>query len=358
MSESRKPVAFRLEPAAPAATPEPIEAIVRKPRAVKAEAAVVTPDEIDVFDVTVGDDAPPAPIPVSPPRAGWKTVLFGSLGVLLSLAIGLWTDRLIRDLFSRSDWLGWLAVGMAILAALAFLVIVGRELSGLIRLASVDRLRRDAVDALERDDPKAAHSVIERLSASLAAQPRAAAGRRLLLAQKGEIVDGRDLIRLAETEILGPLDEEARLMILNAAKRVSIVTAVSPRALVDIAYVIFEAARLVRGLATLYGARPGALGFLRLSRSVLAHLAVTSSIAVGDSFVQQIVGHGLAARLSAKLGEGVVNGMMTARIGMSAMDVVRPLPFAALKRPGMSDFLTALTRYAAASASSKASNKP
>ena len=78
---------------------------------------------------------------------------------------------------------------------------------------------------------------------------------------------------------------------------------------------------------------------------MLAHLAVTGSIAVGDSFVQQIVGHGLAARLSAKLGEGVVNGMMTARIGIAALDTVRPLPFTALKRPGLADFLAALTTF-------------
>ena len=71
---------------------------------------------------------------------------------------------------------------------------------------------------------------------------------------------------------------------------------------------------------------------------VLAHLAVTGSIAVGDSFVQQIVGHGLAARLSAKLGEGVVNGMMTARIGIAAMETARPLPFSAVKRPGTGRF--------------------
>ena len=126
----------------------------------------------------------------------------------------------------------------------------------------------------------------------------------------------------------------------------SLVTAVSPRALVDVAYVVFEAGRLIRRLAELYGGRPGTLGFFRLARDVLAHLAVTGSIAVGDSFVQQIVGHGLAARLSAKLGEGVVNGMMTARIGIAAMETARPLPFSAVKRPGMSDFLSALTAFA------------
>ena len=128
---------------------------------------------------------------------------------------------------------------------------------------------------------------------------------RSLADLRGEIIDGGDLMRLAETEIcLAPLDARAKAMILEAAKRVSLVTAVSPRALVDVAYVVFEAGRLIRRLSELYGGRPGTLGFLRLARSVLAHLAVTGSIAVGDSFVQQIVGHGLAARLSAKLGEG------------------------------------------------------
>jgi putative membrane protein len=135
-------------------------------------------------------------------------------------------------------------------------------------------------------------------------------------------------------------------MILDAAKRVSLVTAVSPRAVVDIAYVAFEAARLIRRLSELYGGRPGTLGFFRLARGVLAHLAITGSIALGDGFVQQILGHGVAARLSAKLGEGVVNGMLTARIGLAAMDTTRPLPFHALRRPGMGDFLSALTSFA------------
>ncbi len=350
MTPPRKPAAFRIEPEAPpkqqAALRQPDAAAARKPRTVNADLAVVTPAEIDVFDEPdiIAAEPPPATAPRQRSISG--SLFFGALGVLVSLALGLWTDQLIRDLFARAEWLGWLAAGMAVIALLALLVILAREFLAIARLAEVEKLQKRALDAIARDDPKAARAVVDELSAFVAAKPETAAGRRALADLRDEIIDGGNLVRLAETEILGPLDARAKVMILEAAKRVSLVTAVSPRALVDVAYVVFEAGRLIRRLSELYGGRPGTLGFFRLARSVLAHLAVTGSIAVGDSFVQQIVGHGLAARLSAKLGEGVVNGMMTARIGIAAMETARPLPFSAARRPGMGDFLSALTSFA------------
>ncbi|KQZ29285.1 hypothetical protein ASD50_18070 [Mesorhizobium sp. Root552] len=325
----------------------------RKPRAASVELAVAVPAQIDVFGEPdlVAAEPPPAAAPRK--RSLLGRILFGALGILVSLAVGLWVDQLIRDLFERTPWLGWLAAGAAAVGVLALLVILGREFLAISRLAEVEKLQSRALDAIARDDPKAARAVVEELSAFVAAKPETAAGRRALTDLSGDIIDGGNLVRLAEAEILGPLDARAKVMILDAAKRVSLVTAVSPRALVDIAYVVFEAGRLIRRLSELYGGRPGTLGFFRLARSVLAHLAITGSIAVGDSFVQQIVGHGLAARLSAKLGEGVVNGMMTARIGIAAMETARPLPFSALKRPGMGDFLSALTSFASKNASDK-----
>lgn len=344
MKAPRKPAAFRVEPEA---TRPPVEAEAprRAPRALDTSAAIVTPAEIDVFDeVALADEVPPPP--TAPKRRSWLAAIFlGAFGAFVSLAIGLWADRLIRELFARAGWLGWLAAGLAALAALALLAILLREMAAIARLASVEKLRARALDAVSRNDPKVARAVVSELAGMVAHKPETAAGRRALASLENDVIDGADLVRIAETEILAPLDARARHLVLDAAKRVSLVTAVSPRALVDLAYVLFEAGRLIRRLSELYGGRPGTLGFFRLARGVLAHLAVTGAIAAGDDFVHQIVGQGLAARLSAKLGEGVVNGMMTARIGVAAMEVTRPLPFTALKRPGMTDFLTALASF-------------
>ena len=66
------------------------------------------------------------------------------------------------------------------------------------------------------------------------------------------------------------------------------VTAVSPRAVFDVVFVQWESVRLIRGVADLYGSRPGAFGLFRLTKAVVSHLAVTGSIAVGDTLLQQI----------------------------------------------------------------------
>ncbi|WP_114390459.1 YcjF family protein [Notoacmeibacter marinus] len=343
----RTPQSFRVpEDAAPAPAAAPTEP--RVPLAVREmERINFSPETADPFDLD-GLEAPPPPPPRKRRLFTLRRLFFGALGLLLSLAIGLWIDQLIRDLFTRSDWLGWTAACLAALALVALVVGVLRELWALRRLGSVERLHARGIEQVTHPTRDGAQALIGDISKTLADRPEAKAGRAEMARLMDDIIDPPDLLALAEKEMLGPLDNKAIPMILNSAKRVSVVTAVSPRAVVDLAYVLFESGRLIRQIAELYGARPGTLGFIRLARDVLAHLAVTGSIAVGDGLIQQVVGHGLAARLSARLGEGVVNGLMTVRIGIAALDTVRPMPFNARKRPTMSDFLGELTRLSTA----------
>lgn len=341
----RRPASFPVT-----AEPEPqlhVEAAPRRPRAI-ADTATVRAAEHDIFDEPDLVTAPPPPATARRRRSPLTAIFLSAFGAFVSLAVGLWAQRVISDLFGRVEWLGWLAAGLAGIAVVALLAILLREIIALRRLHSMEVFRNRGLAIIANNDGKAARALVDDLSAFLSSKPETAAGRRMLHDLRNDIIDGADLLRLAETELLTPLDQRAQIMILDAAKRVSLVTAVSPRALVDLAYVIFEAGRLIRRLADLYGGRPGTLGFIRIARDVLAHLAVTGTVAFGDSLVHQLVGQGLAARLSARLGEGVVNGMMTARIGLAAMEAARPLPFNAVRRPGIGDFLSALTTFARA----------
>jgi putative membrane protein len=143
---------------------------------------------------------------------------------------------------------------------------------------------------------------------------------------------------------MAPIDAEARHLVAAAARRVSVVTAVSPRAAVDMFFVLVTALGLVRRLALLYGGRPGTLGLIKLMRHTVSHVAVTGGMAASDSLIQQVIGHGLAAKLSARLGEGVLNGLLTARLGLAAIEATRPLPFAALRQPALNDIAGSLLR--------------
>ena len=321
----RRPAAFRLD------DPDVILAEPAQEKDYPTQASVrVIPE----------DESAALPVPVEAPavaRRGfrWGTLLWSALGGLVALGVSLAVTRLVEDLFARSDGLGYFGLALAVLAALAFLVIAGREIYGLSRLATIEKLHRRAADAIASDDRVEGRAVAANLLALLRHVPPLARARANVESHLDDIIDGADLVRLSERELMRPLDQEAVRLVSAAAKRVSVVTAVSPRALIDMGFVFVTTLALVRRLALLYGGRPGTLGLIRLVRLSITHLAVTGGLAAGDSIIQQMFGHGIAAKLSAKLGEGVLNGLLTARLGLAAIEVTRPLPFAALPRPAI-----------------------
>ena len=146
-------------------------------------------------------------------------------------------------------------------------------------------------------------------------------------------LDAHSLLALAEAELLGPLDIAASREVEAAARQVATVTALVPLALADVAAALTSNLRMIRRVAEIYGGRSGFFGSWRLTRAVLSHLVATGAVAVGDDMLEPILGGTMLAKLSRRFGEGLVNGALTARVGVAAMEVCRPMPFSQGRRP-------------------------
>ena len=110
-------------------------------------------------------------------------------------------------------------------------------------------------------------------------------------------------------------------------------------ALADVAAALTANLRMIRRIAEIYGGRSGFFGSWRLTRAVLSHMVATGAVAVGDDLLEPVLGGTIIGKLSRRFGEGLVNGALTARVGLAAIEVCRPLPFAALKRPKVRDII-------------------
>jgi putative membrane protein len=279
-------------------------------------------------------DRPEVVARLPPPRGSALTRaalwVFGTLFTFV-LSVAAWD--FVTNLLTRDSLLGTVAlvlVGLAVLMALALAL---RELAGFARMARIDTLRLRAVEAASTANIKEARSVVAGLEQLYSARPEFAPARARLAARGAEVFDADGLLALAEAELMAPLDQSARREVEAAARQVATVTALVPLALADVATALYANLRMIRRIAAIYGGRSGTLGSLRLMRGVFTHLAATGALAVGDDMIHSVAGGGILSRISRRFGEGVVNGALTARVGVAAMDVCRPLPFRALPRP-------------------------
>jgi putative membrane protein len=269
----------------------------------------------------------------------WGAVLICALAGTAALGVSASFARLVAAALLREDWIGWTTLALLLVASLAGLMIILRELIGFAQLARLNRIRTEVAKALAEGDATREKRAALRLAGLYARRPQQVWSVRRFREHARDVHDAGELLALAEREMVAPLDHVARRSITRAAKRVATVTAMSPMALIAVSYVLIENLRLMRTLAALYGGRPGFFGLMRLSHLVLAHLLATGGVALTDDLLGQFLGQDILRRLSRRLGEGAFNGALTARIGIAAIAVARPLPFRAVKPPRVRDVL-------------------
>jgi putative membrane protein len=306
----------------------------------------IAPFELDPVKVGPGrlelvePEATPAPlVPVVPPSPGparpWRRLLFWSAGLLLFGLLGLEAHDLLVELFDRSAWLGGaFALLLGGLVAGMFGV-VGREAISLARLARVEHLRRDGERLMTSEVHGQAGELLERIEHLYGKRPDSSDALRQFRALASDALNDGEQLRLFATTVLGPLDQRAYQLVRRGARDIGALTALSPLGLLDSALVLTRTLAMLRAIARLYGVRPGAASSARLLRQTLLNvLAADVGELLSDAAVEA-TGATLLGALSAKAGQGVMNGLLAARLGLGAMQICRPLPFTRGQLPSL-----------------------
>lgn len=301
--------------------------------------------DLEVEDVSPAE-APPVPeigaaaLPAVAERLGqpggrisrigrWFGAAFGAL-MSAWIGIALW-DFVSGLLVSRP----LLGMGFTVLLSVTvalLLAVAGREWLAFRRLGQLDSLQACVTMAFDgsRDDAlKASRKVMALYSGRDEMRWKAQRVDELLPDQ----MDADAVLGLVEAEMMEPLDKAALAEVEAASRRVAMVTALVPMALVDVLAALAANLRMVRAVAQIYGGRSGTIGSWRLIRAVLTHLVATGAVAIGDDLISSVAGGALAGKISRRFGEGVINGALTARVGITAITLCRPMPFVVRGRP-------------------------
>ena len=258
-----------------------------------------------------------------------------SLVALTGFFVSVAAWNFVMGLIASNPMLGWVAAGLAAVFCLALLLVAGREWLTLVRLKRIDGLRAQADAALAAGDLKAARATRDRVLSLYKSRPELAAGRDAVARRDGDAFEADAVLGVVEQNLLAPIDAAACKEVEAASRQVAMVTAIVPLALADLITALTANLRMIRRIAELYGGRSGTLGNWRLTRAVMTHLVATGAVAVGDDLIGSIAGGGVLAKVSRRFGEGMINGALTARVGVAAIEVCRPLPFVAEPKPSV-----------------------
>ncbi|MGQ0567390.1 MAG: YcjF family protein [Gemmobacter sp.] len=257
------------------------------------------------------------------------------IGAFAAFVVSVTVWDFIANLLARNSILGAVGMALAVASVIVLAALALREAAGYARLARLDALRLRAV-AARTGTLAEARSVSGAIVALYAGRSETAWGRQRLAERQDDVMDADALLSLTEAEVLAALDASAQREVEAAARRVALATALVPLALADVAVALWANLAMVRRVAEIYGGRAGSVGSWRLMRRVFSYLLATGALALTDDMIGTVAGGGLLSKLSRRFGEGVVNGALTARVGLAAIDLCRPMPFVALERPSVS----------------------
>ncbi|WON78677.1 YcjF family protein [Serratia sp. UGAL515B_01] len=273
---------------------------------------------------------------LKPQLSLWRKMVNTGLA-LFGISIVAQGIQWVHTSWVQQDWIalgGGVASGLIIFAGIGSVVGEWRRLH---RLRQRAQERDDARELLHSHGLGKGREFCEKL-ARQAGMDQGHPALQRWRASLHETQNDREVVALYAKLVQTVLDNQARREISRSAAESALMIAVSPLALVDMAFIAWRNIRLINRIAALYGIELGYFSRIRLFRLVLLNIAFAGASELVREVGMDWMSQDIAARLSARAAQGIGAGLLTARLGIKAMELCRPLPWLEGDKPRLSDF--------------------
>ncbi|MDX2421501.1 MAG: TIGR01620 family protein [Amphritea sp.] len=255
------------------------------------------------------------------------------LSVLVIVIIG-WD---IYDVFQSALAIHW-SVACAFVLLITLVAGMGGRLAWRYfgdreNLQALDDIQRDAQRLSSANDFGDARHFIQKLQTFYADKPQAIFYQRCI-DQLPDYSNDREIIEHIERVFVQPLDQEALRRVSSFSLQTGAAVAVSPWASLDMLLSLWRSLKMIDEVAQVYGIRPSLSNRYKLLKQVIHQLIfVGATDIMVDQLMSEFGAASLTTMTSTRIGQGVGAGIYTARIGIAAMMVSRPIEFNGSNKP-------------------------
>lgn len=147
--------------------------------------------------------------------------------------------------------------------------------------------------------------------------------------------DDSEVLTHLDAHFLQKLDQQALARISQHSQQVALMVALSPFAAIDMLLSVWRSVRMLDEICQIYGVRPSLPARAHLLRLILEQMTLAGATELLSDQLADFTSNRLLGVVSSQVASGVGVGIYSARIGLRAMALCRPIPFADDQKPGI-----------------------
>ncbi|ENO8414383.1 TIGR01620 family protein [Vibrio mimicus] len=246
--------------------------------------------------------------------------LFAAFSGLVALQA---VDSVVQAIQS-ADWLslGW--AGFVSALATLGLGAIGKELWKLRRLRQHFSVQEQAQALMEKDAVGQGQAFCQQIAKEGKVDKQ---GYQRWQSALNSSHSDAEIIDLYDALVVAEQDKQASQIVTRYATEAAALVAISPLAIADMLLVAWRNFSMVDQLAKVYGVELGYWSRVKLFKAVLLNMALAGASELAVDASVDLFSMDIAGRVSARAGQGVGVGILTARLGIKAVGLLRPLPW-------------------------------